>query len=234
MDGSRSRGRFPKTRARQAPRIRARTEETDMTIKKRDPEFLHPDAVAQLQGLTDADAVKHPPIVRERDGVHIQQRRVGRRVRCCEVEAPGGPASGSGALAALMRSTESEFGRLLPLLAAELRSGGVPDPDAIETGSCFKSNCIPRSSRFGWNRGGSGLLRVRAGFASSRLRRVRFVCVRGGAESMESGGQSLFALFSGFGFGVWIDHASHTLRCRRPVPVRRFPFRNSPAGLFHK
>ena len=57
--------------------------------------------------------------------------------------------------------------------------------------------------------------------------------VRGGAESMESGGQSLFALRSGFGFGARIDHASHTLRCRRPVPVRRFPFRNSPAGLFH-
>ena len=46
-------------------------------------------------------------------------------------------------------------------------------------------------------------------------------------------GQSLFALRSGFAFGARIDHASHTLRCRRPVPVRRFPFRNSPAGLFH-
>ena len=46
-------------------------------------------------------------------------------------------------------------------------------------------------------------------------------------------GQSLFALRSGFAFGAWIDHASHTPRCRRPVPVRRFPFRNSPAGLFH-
>ena len=39
---------------------------------------------------------------------------------------------------------------------------------------------------------------------------------------MESGGQSLFALRSGFAFGAWIDHASHTPRCRRPVPVRRF------------
>ena len=44
-------------------------------------------------------------------------------------------------------------------------------------------------------------------------------------------GQSLFAPFLGFAFGARIDHASHTLRCRRPVPVRRFPFRNSPAGL---
>ncbi len=58
--------------------------------------------------------------------------------------------------------------------------------------------------------------------------------IRGGAASMESGGQSLFAPRSGFAFGGRIDHASHTLRCRRPVPVRRFPFRNSPAGLFHK
>ena len=47
-------------------------------------------------------------------------------------------------------------------------------------------------------------------------------------------GQSLFAPRSGFAFGGRIDHASHTPRCRRPVPVRRFPFRNSPAGLFHK
>ena len=104
-----------------------------MTIKRCDPEFLHPDTAAYLRGLTDEEAAKHPPIVRERDGVYMQYWRVGRRVRCCEVEAPGGPASGSGALAALMRSTESEFGRLLPLLAAELRSGGVPDLDAIET-----------------------------------------------------------------------------------------------------
>ena len=55
--------------------------------------------------------------------------------------------------------------------------------------------------------------------------------VRRGAESMESGGQSSFALFSGFGFGAWIDHASHTLRCRRLVPVRRSSCRNNPAGL---
>ena len=47
-------------------------------------------------------------------------------------------------------------------------------------------------------------------------------------------GQSFIALHSGFAFGAWIDHASHTPRCRRPVPARRFPFRNSPAGLFHK
>ena len=92
-----------------------------MTIKRRDPEFLHPDTAAYLRGLTDEEAAKHPPIVRERDGVHMQQRRVGRWVRCCEVEAPGGPASGSGAPAALMRSTKSEFGRLLPLLAAGFR-----------------------------------------------------------------------------------------------------------------
>ena len=71
----------------------------------------------------------------------------------------------------------------------------------------------------------------RSGSLSFRV--VRPFFVRGGAESMESGGQSSFALHSDFAFGARIDHASHTLRCRRPVPVRRFPFRNSPAGLFH-
>ena len=69
----------------------------------------------------------------------------------------------------------------------------------------------------------------RSGFLCFRV--VRPFFVRGGAESMESGGQSLFALRSDFAFGARIDHASHTPRCRRPVPVRRFPFRNSPAGL---
>ena len=67
--------------------------------------------------------------------------------------------------------------------------------------------------------------------ACRRFIRERASLVLGSAESMESGGQSLFALRSGFAFGARIDHASHTPRCRRPVPVRRFPFRNSPAGL---
>ena len=104
-----------------------------MASKRQDAEFRHPDTVAYLQGLTDEEAAKHSPIVRERDGVLTQQRRVGRRVRCREVEASGDPASGTGALDVLMRSAASEFGRSLPLLAAELRGGGVPDLDAIET-----------------------------------------------------------------------------------------------------
>ena len=101
-----------------------------MTIKRRDPEFLHPDTVAYLQGLTDEEAAKHSPIVRERDGVFMQQRRIGRRVRCREVEASGVPASEAGALHA---AAEAEFGRSLPLLTAELPGSGVPDLDAIET-----------------------------------------------------------------------------------------------------
>ena len=48
--------------------------------------------------------------------------------------------------------------------------------------------------------------RVVEGFASSRRRRVRFVRVSVGAESMESGGQSFFALHSGFRLGAWIAH----------------------------
>ena len=101
-----------------------------MTIKRRDPEFLHPDTVAQLQGLTDEEAAKHSPIIRERDGVFMQQRRVGRRVRCREVEASGVPALETGALHA---AAEAEFGRSLPLLTAEFLGDGVPDLDAIET-----------------------------------------------------------------------------------------------------
>ena len=104
-----------------------------MASKRQDAEFRHPDTVAYLQGLTDEEAAKHSPIVRERDGVLTQYWRVGRRVRCREVEASGDPASGTGALDVLMRSAASEFGRSLPLLAAELRGGGVPDLDAIET-----------------------------------------------------------------------------------------------------
>ena len=93
-----------------------------MTIKRRDPEFLHPDTVAQLQGPADEEAAKHSPIVRERDGVFMQQRRIGRRVRCREVEASGVPALETGALHA---AAEAEFGRLLPLLTAGFPGGGV-------------------------------------------------------------------------------------------------------------
>ena len=93
-----------------------------MTIKRRDPEFLHPDTVAYLQGPADEEAAKHSPIVRERDGVFMQQRRIGRRVRCREVEASGVPASETGALHA---AAEAELGRLLPLLTAELPGGGA-------------------------------------------------------------------------------------------------------------
>ena len=77
-----------------------------MAAKRQDAEFRHPDTVAYLQGLTDEEAAKHSPIVRERDGVLTQQRRVGRRVRCREVEASGDPASGTGALDVLMRSAD--------------------------------------------------------------------------------------------------------------------------------
>ena len=46
--------------------------------------------------------------------------------------------------------------------------------------------------------------------------------------------QSLWALFFDLVFGVWIDHASHTLRCRRRSWGRLSLYRNSPAGVFHK
>ena len=43
-----------------------------MAAKRQDAEFCHPDTVAYLRGLTDEEAAKHSPIVRERDGVLTQ------------------------------------------------------------------------------------------------------------------------------------------------------------------
>ena len=104
--------------------IQARADEGIMAAKRQDEEFCHPDTVAYLQGLTDEEAAKHSPIVRERDGVLTQYWRVGRRVRCRAVEASGDPASGTRALDVLMRSAASEFDRSLPLLATERQGGG--------------------------------------------------------------------------------------------------------------
>ena len=51
-------------------------------------------------------------------------------------------------------------------------------PIFLQFRSGMPSNCISRSSKFGRDRGGIGSLGVRAGFASSGLRRVRFVRFR--------------------------------------------------------
>ena len=58
------------------------------------------------------------------------------------------------------------------------RNPGSTDDRRRRSIKCSESNCISRRSKFGWNRGGRGSLRGRAGFASSRLRRVRFVRFR--------------------------------------------------------
>ena len=118
--------RFPMIRARRAPRIRARSAEGIMTGKNQ--EFRHPEAAAFLRSLTAAEAAKHPPLVREHDGVITQYWRDGGEVRCREVEAGEEPE-----MEALLAAVESEFGRSLPRLRAELRGDGVPDLDALET-----------------------------------------------------------------------------------------------------
>ncbi len=129
--------------------------------------------------------------------------------------------------------------RPLPMMNPDI----VPDFCVFGSFGCFSFAAARRA----WKACGQSLRALFPGFgfgawiahilATLPLVGVAFVnwrfWVRGGAASMESGGQSLFALFLGLESGAWIDHASHTLRCRRPVPVRRFPFRNSPAGLFH-
>ena len=89
-----------------------------MAIEAQDTEFRHPDTAACLRGLTDEEAAKHSPIVREQDGVAWQYWREGDRV-CCREAASGGTAA-----------MEAEFGRSLPRLR---RGGGVPDLDMIET-----------------------------------------------------------------------------------------------------
>ncbi len=102
----------------------ARAAEGIMAIEAQDTEFRHPDTAAYLRGLTDEEAAKQPPLVREQDSVAWHYWREGGRVCCREA------ASGTEALHA---AVEAEFGRSLRRLEAELRGGGVPDLDAIET-----------------------------------------------------------------------------------------------------
>ena len=71
-----------------------------------------------MQGLTDEQAAKQPPLSLEHDGVVTRYWRDSGRVHCDEF-----PTSEAGALDVLMRVVESEFGRSLPLLAAQFRSG---------------------------------------------------------------------------------------------------------------
>ena len=104
-----------------------------MTGKNQDAEFRHPDTVAYLQSLTEEEAAKHPPIVRERGGAVTQYWREGGRVRCREVAADELSGPGASGTEALLAAAEAEFGRLLPKLEAELAGGGVPDLDAFET-----------------------------------------------------------------------------------------------------
>ncbi len=104
-----------------------------MSGKAQDTEFRHPEAVAFLESLTDGQAAKQPPLTLEQDGVVTRYWREGGRVRCREFETDGGSGVRSFEMEALHAAAEAEFGRSLPVLAAELGVGGVPDLDAIET-----------------------------------------------------------------------------------------------------
>ena len=73
-------GRFSKTGARRAPRLGARAEEGIMTVETRDSKFRRPEAAAFLRSLTDEEAAKRSPSVREHDGVAAHCRREGDRV----------------------------------------------------------------------------------------------------------------------------------------------------------
>ena len=102
-----------------------------MAEKIRDAEFRHPELAAFLQGLTDEQAASLGPLSVERGGVAWQYWREDGRVHCREFEAAsGGPSS---EMEALHAEIAAAFGRSLPRMRAELRGGGVPDLDAIET-----------------------------------------------------------------------------------------------------
>ena len=60
-----------------------------MAIEAQDTEFRHPDTAAYLRGLTDEEAAKQPPLVREQDGVAWHYWREGGWV-CCREAAPAG------------------------------------------------------------------------------------------------------------------------------------------------
>ena len=118
---------------------------------------------------------------------------------------------------------------------------GVPDFCLFGSFGCFSFAAARRA----WKACGQSLFALFSGFGlwawiapilpTLPLVGVVFVNWRFGfgaaRRAWKACGQSSFALRSGFGFGAWIDHASHTLRCRRPVPVRRSSYRNNPAGL---
>ena len=61
--------RFPKTRERQAPVIRALAEEGIIAGKARNAKFRHPEAQAFLESLTDEQTAKQPLLIFEHDGV---------------------------------------------------------------------------------------------------------------------------------------------------------------------
>ena len=68
-------------------RCEARAAEGIMALKAQDTEFRHQDTVAYLrERLTDEEAAKQPPLIRECDGVFMQQGREGGRVCCREVK----------------------------------------------------------------------------------------------------------------------------------------------------
>ncbi len=81
----------------------------------------HPDAVDCLEGLPEDEAAVHPPLVRRHaDGLTRYWTGDG-QVRSRDVAGDGTPD-------ALLEAVPSEFGPLLPRLAADLGSG-APDLD---------------------------------------------------------------------------------------------------------
>ena len=103
-----------------------------MTDEIQDAEFRHPELAAFLQGLTDEAAAKLGPLSVERDGVAWRYWREGGRVCCREFEAAAAGGGAASEADALRAAVAAEFIRSLPQMRAALRSGRIPDLDAIE------------------------------------------------------------------------------------------------------
>ena len=106
--------------------------------------------VAHLRSLTESEALRQPPIIREHDGgitrCWLEDGEVrSRDIAAADLREPGG---GLPALETLLAATRERFGDLLPRLAAEAGRPG-PDLDGIE-------RALRDSSHAGARRGAEG------------------------------------------------------------------------------
>ena len=132
-----------------------------MTVETRDSKFRHPEAAAFLRSLTDDEAAKRSPSVREHDGVAAHCRREGDRVCRHEVAVdaalPGlqdmrhGRRVGSGKLIGRRhrnsdaRARGRQAGGTDALLAAGCCLENMRCPDFLEWRACRGAAASPKT-----------------------------------------------------------------------------------------